>query len=189
MQQENLELKNKYEDLNTKYLEMGKIVDGFEKIVYKSMEEAEKQKELAEDKIQKILRERDQLTADLNSMEKSFSDLFKRFEKQKEVIEGYQKNEDSLKKCVEDYIVKIGKEGQRYQALKAHAEEKLKMANEEIAQVRSKAQAEALALQASLRKAQLQIQSLEKTVEQKTKENDELNRICDELIAKMEKKI
>lgn len=189
MQQENLELRNKYEDLNTKYLEMGKIVDGFEKIVYKSMEEAEKQKELAEDKIQKILRERDQLTADLNSMEKSFSDLFKRFEKQKEVIEGYQKNEDSLKKCVEDYIVKIGKEGQRYQALKAHAEEKLKMANEEIAQVRSKAQAEALALQASLRKAQLQIQSLEKTVEQKTKENDELNRICDELIAKMEKKI
>lgn len=189
MQQENLELRNKYEDLNTKYLEMGKIVDGFEKIVYKSMEEAEKQKELAEDKIQKILRERDQLTTDLNSMEKSFSDLFKRFEKQKEVIEGYQKNEDSLKKCVEDYIVKIGKEGQRYQALKAHAEEKLKLANEEIAQVRSKAQAEALALQASLRKAQLQIQSLEKTVEQKTKENDELNRICDELIAKMEKKI
>ncbi|XP_052055457.1 transforming acidic coiled-coil-containing protein 3 isoform X2 [Apodemus sylvaticus] len=187
MQQENLELKSKYDDLNAKYLEMGKIVDGFEKIVYKSMEEAEKQKELAEDKIQKVLKERDQLNADLNSMEKSFSDLFKRFEKQKEVIEGYQKNEDSLKKCVEEYIVKIGKEGQRYQALKAHAEEKLKLANEEIAQVRSKAQAEALAFQASLRKAQMQIHSLEKTVEQKTKENDELTKICDDLISKMEK--
>ncbi|XP_055479975.1 transforming acidic coiled-coil-containing protein 3 isoform X2 [Psammomys obesus] len=186
-QQENLELKSKYEDLNAKYLEMGKIVDGFEKIVYKSMEEAEKQKELAEDKIQKVLKERDQLTADLSSMEKSFSDLFKRFEKQKEVIEGYRKNEESLKKCVEEYIVKIGKEGQRYQALKAHAEEKLNLANEEIAQVRSKAQAEALAFQASLRKAQMQIQSLEKTVEQKTKENDELTRICDDLISKMEK--
>ncbi|GAB1289550.1 Transforming acidic coiled-coil-containing protein 3 [Apodemus speciosus] len=187
MQQENSELKSKYDDLNAKYLEMGKIVDGFEKIVYKSMEEAEKQKELAEDKIQKVLKERDQLIADLNSMEKSFSDLFKRFEKQKEVIEGYQKNEDSLKKCVEEYIVKIGKEGQRYQALKAHAEEKLKLANEEIAQVRSKAQAEALAFQASLRKAQMQIHSLEKTVEQKTKENDELTKICDDLISKMEK--
>ncbi|KAL6082868.1 hypothetical protein STEG23_002562 [Scotinomys teguina] len=90
-QQENLELRSKYEDLNTKYLEMGKIVDGFEKIVYKSMEEAEKQKELSEDKIKKVLKERDQLTADLNCMEKSFSDLFKRFEKQKEVIEGYRK--------------------------------------------------------------------------------------------------
>ncbi|XP_051021021.1 transforming acidic coiled-coil-containing protein 3 [Acomys russatus] len=186
-QQENLELRSKYEDLNEKYLEMGKIVDGFEKIVYKSMEDAEKQKELAEDKIQKVLKERDQLTADLNSMEKSFSDLFKRFEKQKEVIEGYRKNEESLKKCVEEYIAKIEREGQRYQALKAHAEEKLKLANEEIAQVRSKAQAEALAFQASLRKAQMQIHSLEKTVEQKTKENDELTRICDDLISKMEK--
>ncbi|XP_031196836.1 transforming acidic coiled-coil-containing protein 3 [Mastomys coucha] len=183
MKQENLELKSKYEDLNAKYLEMGKIVDGFEKIVYKSMEEAEKQKELAEDKIQKVLKERDQLNADLNSMEKSFSDLFKRFEKQKEVIEGYQKNEESLKKCVEEYIEKIGKEGLRYQALKAHAEQKLKLANEEITQIHSKG----LALQASLRKAQMQIHSLEKTVEQKTKENDELTRICDDLISKMEK--
>ncbi|XP_008840046.1 transforming acidic coiled-coil-containing protein 3 [Nannospalax galili] len=186
-QQENLELRSKCEELNTKYLEMGKIVDGFEKIVYQSMEEAEKQKELAQDKIQKVLREKDQLTADLSSMEKSFSDLFKRFEKQKEVIEGYRKNEDSLKKCVEEYIVRIEKEGQRYQALKAHAEEKLRLANEEIAQVRSKAQAEALAFQASLRKAQMQIHSLEKTVEQKTKENDELTRLCDDLISKMEK--
>uniref|UniRef100_A0A8C6RHZ9 Transforming, acidic coiled-coil containing protein 3 n=1 Tax=Nannospalax galili TaxID=1026970 RepID=A0A8C6RHZ9_NANGA len=148
---------------------------------------SEKQKELAQDKIQKVLREKDQLTADLSSMEKSFSDLFKRFEKQKEVIEGYRKNEDSLKKCVEEYIVRIEKEGQRYQALKAHAEEKLRLANEEIAQVRSKAQAEALAFQASLRKAQMQIHSLEKTVEQKTKENDELTRLCDDLISKMEK--
>jgi transforming acidic coiled-coil-containing protein 3 len=32
-----------------------------------------------------------------------------------------------LKKCVEEYIVRIEKEGQRYQALKAHAEEKLKL--------------------------------------------------------------
>lgn len=73
----------------------------FEKIVYKSMEEAEKQKELAEDTIPKVLKERDELTADLSSMGKS-SDLFKRFEKQKEVIEGYRKNEESLKKRVEE---------------------------------------------------------------------------------------
>lgn len=36
-------------------------------------------------------------------------------------------NEESLKKCVEDYIGRIEKEGQRYQALKAHAEEKLQL--------------------------------------------------------------
>uniref|UniRef100_A0A8C9PTJ9 Transforming acidic coiled-coil containing protein 3 n=1 Tax=Spermophilus dauricus TaxID=99837 RepID=A0A8C9PTJ9_SPEDA len=186
-QEENLELKSRCEELRVKNLEMGKVMDGFEGLVCQAMEEAQKQKELAKAEIQKVLKERDQLTMDLNSMEKSFSDLFKRFEKQKEVLEGYRKNEESLKKCVEDYIVRIEKESQRYQALKAHAEEKLGLANEEITQVRSKAQAEALAYQASLRKAQMQIHSLEKTVEQKTKENDELTRICDDLISKMEK--
>lgn len=43
----------------------------------------------------------------------------------------------------------------------------LSRANEEIAQVRSKAQAEALAFQASLRKEQMRVHSLEKAVEQK----------------------
>ncbi|XP_047703086.1 transforming acidic coiled-coil-containing protein 3 isoform X3 [Prionailurus viverrinus] len=185
--QENVLLRSRCETLHAKNLEMGKIMDGFEGIVYQAMEEAQKQKELAKAEIEKILKEKEQLTADLSSMEKSFSDLFKRFEKQKEVIEGYRTNEESLKRCVEDYIARIEKEAQRYQALKAHAEEKLQRANEEIAQVRSKAQAEALAFQASLRKEQTRVQSLEKTVEQKTKENEELTRICDDLISKMEK--
>uniref|UniRef100_A0A667GHJ7 Transforming acidic coiled-coil containing protein 3 n=1 Tax=Lynx canadensis TaxID=61383 RepID=A0A667GHJ7_LYNCA len=185
--QENVLLRSRCETLHAKNLEMGKIMDGFEGIVYQAMEEAQKQKELAKAEIEKILKEKEQLTADLSSMEKSFSDLFKRFEKQKEVIEGYRTNEESLKRCVGDYIARIEKEAQRYQALKAHAEEKLQCANEEIAQVRSKAQAEALAFQASLRKEQTRVQSLEKTVEQKTKENEELTRICDDLISKMEK--
>ena len=53
-------------------------------------EESQKQKELTKAEMQKVLKEKAQLTADLHSMEKSFSDLFKRFEKQKEVIEGYR---------------------------------------------------------------------------------------------------
>ncbi|XP_057562813.1 transforming acidic coiled-coil-containing protein 3 isoform X2 [Hippopotamus amphibius kiboko] len=186
-QKESETLRGRCAALQERIAEMGKIMDGFEGTVYQAMEEAQKQKELAKAEIQKVLREKDQLTTDLHSMEKSFSDLFKRFEKQKEVIEGYRTNEESLKKCVEDYIERIEKEGQRYQALKAHAEEKLQLASEEIAQVRSKAQAEALALQAVLRKEQMRVHSLEKVVEQKTKENDELTRICDDLISKMER--
>lgn len=81
--------------------------------------------------------------------------------------------------------MKIEKESQRYQALKEHAENKLKLENEEITQVHSKAQAEAMALQVSLRKAHTQIYSVENTVEHKSKENDELTRICDDIISKM----
>ncbi|NXF03311.1 TACC3 protein, partial [Smithornis capensis] len=60
-------------------------------------------------------------------------------------------------------------------------------ANEEIAHVRSKAESEATALQAILRKEQMRNQSLERSLEQKTKENDELTKICDDLISKIEK--
>lgn len=186
-QKEVLQLRSQCEELHQKNLEMGKVMDGYESCMYQAMEEAQKQQRLAKAEIRKVQEEKDQLSTDLSSMEKSFSDLFKRFEKQKEALEGYRTNEASLKKCVEDYIARVQKEGQRYQALKAHAEEKLRLANEEIAQVRSKAQAEALAFQASLRREQMRVQSLEKAVEQKTKENDELTRICDDLISKMEK--
>ncbi|NXO02066.1 TACC3 protein, partial [Rhinopomastus cyanomelas] len=60
-------------------------------------------------------------------------------------------------------------------------------ANEEIARVRSKAKSEVTALQASLRKEQMRIQSLEKTLEEKARENEELMNICDDLISKMKK--
>lgn len=60
--------------------------------------------------------------------------------------------------------------------MKAHAEEK-QLVNEEIPQVLSKAEVEASAFQVSLRKEQMCIHWLEKTTEQKTKENDELTRI------------
>ena len=49
--------------------------------------EAQNRKEFTKGEIQKVLKEKDQLTAPLISMEKSFSDLCKRFDKQKEVME------------------------------------------------------------------------------------------------------
>ncbi|CAD7673346.1 unnamed protein product [Nyctereutes procyonoides] len=58
----------------------------------------------------------------------------------------YRPNEELLKECVENYMVRIEKEGLRYQTLKAH---KLKLTNE-IAQRWSRAPAEALAFQRSL---------------------------------------
>ncbi|KAM9237157.1 transforming acidic coiled-coil-containing protein 3 isoform 1-T5 [Leptosomus discolor] len=186
-QLETQEWKKKYDKLHMEYKEMGKIVAEFEGTITQMMEDAQKQKECSKKEMQRIVEEKQQVISDLNSMEKSFSELFKRFEKQKEVLEGYRKNEDALKKCAEEYLARIKKEEQRYQALKAHAEEKLHQANEEIAQVRSKAKSETAALQASLRKEQMRIQSLERSLEQKTKENDELTKICDDLILKMEK--
>ncbi|XP_030348554.1 transforming acidic coiled-coil-containing protein 3 isoform X2 [Strigops habroptila] len=181
------EWKKKYDKLHMEYKEMGRIVAEFENTITQIMEDAQKQKESSSKEMQRIVEEKEQAISDLNSMEKSFSELFKRFEKQKEVLEGYRKNEEALKKCAEEYLARIKKEEQRYQALKAHAEEKLLRANEEIAQVRNKAKLETTALQASLRKEQMKNQTLEGNLEQKIKENDELLKLCDDLISKMKK--
>uniref|UniRef100_A0A674E3H0 Transforming, acidic coiled-coil containing protein 3 n=1 Tax=Salmo trutta TaxID=8032 RepID=A0A674E3H0_SALTR len=53
--------------------------------------------------------------------------------------------------------------------------------------VRSKLKSEVAALQAQLRREQLKAQSLEKSLDQKVKETEELTNLCDELIAKVQK--
>lgn len=49
------------------------------------------------------------------------------------MIKSYPKNEELLEKCTEDYILGIQMKGQMYQVLQAHTEEKLNLADEEIA--------------------------------------------------------
>ncbi|XP_016814851.1 transforming acidic coiled-coil-containing protein 1 isoform X10 [Pan troglodytes] len=136
---------------------------------------------------QQLTMEKEQALADLNSVERSLSDLFRRYENLKGVLEGFKKNEEALKKCAQDYLARVKQEEQRYQALKIHAEEKLDKANEEIAQVRTKAKAESAALHAGLRKEQMKVESLERALQQKNQEIEELTKICDELIAKLGK--
>ncbi|XP_029349615.1 transforming acidic coiled-coil-containing protein 3 [Echeneis naucrates] len=177
----------KYEKLHADGQEMRKIIAEFELMIAKMMVDQEKDREVAQAKLNEVLLEKEQVSSDLSSMERSFSELFKRLEKYKDVIEGYKKNEETLKACAQDYLVRIKKEEQRYKTLKAHAEEKIGHANEEIAEVRSKYKAEVSALQAQLRREQLKVQSLEKSLDQKEKEAEELTKLCDELITKVQK--
>ncbi|XP_047439305.1 transforming acidic coiled-coil-containing protein 1 isoform X2 [Mugil cephalus] len=180
------EWKRKYEESRAEVMEMRKIVAEYEKTVAQMIEDEQQQKTLSGSKsVRQLILERDQAVADLNSVERSFADLFRRYENMKGVLEGFKKNEEVLKKCAQDYLMRIKQEEQRYQTLKVHAEEKLDKANEEIAQVRSKANAEGVALNASLRKEQMKVESLERAVLQKNQEIEELTKICDELIAKL----
>ncbi|XP_048362288.1 transforming acidic coiled-coil-containing protein 2 isoform X5 [Sphaerodactylus townsendi] len=181
------EWKDKYEESRREVIEMRKIVSEYEKTIAQMIEDEQREKSMSHHTVQQLVIEKEQALADLNSVEKSLADLFRRYEKMKEVLEGFRKNEEVLKKCAQEYLSRVKKEEQRYQALKIHAEEKLDRANAEIAQVRSKAQQEQAAYQASLRKEQLKVDALERTLEQKNKEIEELTKICDELIAKMGK--
>ncbi|XP_042180528.1 transforming acidic coiled-coil-containing protein 1 isoform X2 [Oncorhynchus tshawytscha] len=181
------EWKRKYEDSHMEVLEMRKIVVEYEKTVAQMIEDEQHKRSVlgSQKRVQQVTLERDQALADLNSVERSLSDLFRRYENMKTILEGFKKNEEVLKKCAQEYLVRVRQEEQRYHTLKIHAEEKLVKANEDIAQVRSKADSESVALHASLRKEQMKVDSLERALHQKNQEIEELTKICDELIAKL----
>lgn len=84
----------------------------FKSTVYQAVEEEESQKEMSTMESQKA----EQLAADLRAMEKSFSDFFKCFGKQKAAIKNYHAKEKSLKKFLESYMEVSG--GAVHQELK-----------------------------------------------------------------------
>ena len=90
-----------------------------------------------------------------------------------------------LKTTVQDLSIRNKKAEERYELLKSHAETKLADANHRLEEVQKGRAGEIAKLQALLRKAEMRVASLERTVDQKTSENDELTKICDELISRV----
>uniref|UniRef100_UPI0037E89D98 transforming acidic coiled-coil-containing protein 1-like isoform X2 n=1 Tax=Semicossyphus pulcher TaxID=241346 RepID=UPI0037E89D98 len=179
--------KQKFESSRQEVTEMRKIVAEYEKTIAQMIEDEQRNNQSSQKALQAVTTEKDSALADLNSVERSLSDVFRRYENMKSTLEGFKKNEEVLKKCAQEYLARVKQEEQRYQTLKVHAEEKLDKANEEIAQVRAKSSSESMALTASLRKEQMKNESLEQSLLQKNQEIEELTKICDELIAKMGK--
>ncbi|XP_056130679.1 transforming acidic coiled-coil-containing protein 1-like isoform X2 [Lampris incognitus] len=177
--------KKKYNESRQEVTEMRKIVAEYEKTITQMIEDEQRNNMSFQKSLQAVTMEKNTALTDLNSVERSLSDLFRRYENMKSTLEDFKKNEEVLKKCAQEYLTRVKQEEQRYQTLKLHAEEKLDKANEEIAQVRTNS--ENIALMASLRKEQMRVDSLEIALEQKNQEIEELTKICDELIAKMGK--
>ncbi|KAK9964236.1 hypothetical protein ABG768_005428 [Culter alburnus] len=181
------EMQTQIEKLHLENQHMLFIVSEYEATITQITDEHKQKEDLAKIELERVLQEKDQMSKDLNEMERSFSSVVKRLDRCKEVIEGFKKNEETLKQYAQNCMDRLQKEEKRYQALKAHAEEKLDQANKAIAEVRSKQGAEMATLQVQLRREQLKVQSLEKDLEQKAKEVKDVTELCDELLLKVQK--
>lgn len=165
--------------------EMMNIVAEFEKTIGQLLQEKERDHVVLEMDKDRIRLERDQVLEDLQAVERAFSDLHRKYERTREVVQGFKTNEDMLKSTVEDLNKRYKKSEEKYELLKSHAETKLGEANQRLEEIQSSKAAEITKLQALLRKAEMRVASLERTVEQKSKENDELTKMCDELISRV----
>ena len=194
-----LKLKRDSED------QMRQVLKEYEKTISDLISEKENEKKRMELDIQGAVAEKNQAIEDLQNVEAAFSDVHRKYERTKQVVEGFKKNEEQLKQFVEEYKDKLHMSDQKYNMLKTHAEEKLEEANREIEKIAKVQDAEKAKLNALVQKSEMKVRNLERTVAQKTKENEvgafnlyicnyyyatciclqELTKICDELISKV----
>merc|ERR1712083_766021 len=181
------QLKQEVKTLDHGNVEMMKVVKEYEKAISEVIADRERERVCHEIDKEKVARERDQILDDLHSAERAFNDVHRKYERTKEVIAGFKKNEDSLKSRVAEDATKLKKAEQRFEALKSHAEGKISEANETFESMQKIKSSEIAQLQAMLRKTEMRVNQQERIVEQKTQENIELTNICDELISKVGK--
>ncbi|XP_038206479.1 protein PF14_0175-like [Zerene cesonia] len=182
----------KITDLNEKLADkikvnktMSTVVEEYERTIASLVAELEQDKRRNAEERMKLIRDRDEQTAHLASMEVSFSDLHSKYEKSKQIIFSLKANEDTYKKSVKEFEENLIKMQNNYELLKQHATSKLNHANTELEKMNKAHEAEVLKLNAMIKRKDLHITSLEETLAQKTKANEELTAICDELINKV----
>lgn len=182
---ESKELTERNEQLKRETGELRVVMQEYEKTIADMIERNQKSQDQYHHSTSEVAKERDQLQSDLTAVEAAFSDLHRRYEKLKGVVENFKKNEEILKKATSDYQEKLKKSEEKYRLLKKHAEEKIESANIEITRVRKSNESEIAVMKAALKKEQTKSASLEMSLQQKISENAELTAICDELINKM----
>ncbi|XP_022126756.2 MATH and LRR domain-containing protein PFE0570w-like [Pieris rapae] len=179
------ELNNELSEKNKQNKNMATVVEQYERTIATLVAELELSKKQHAEERTRLIKDRNEQTAHLSTLEISFNDLHSKYEKSKQIILSLKANEDCLKKSLQEFEDNQLKIQNNYELLKQHATGKLNHANQELEKLNTGHEAEVLKLQAMIKRKDLHISSLEETLAQKTKVNKELTAICDELINKV----
>jgi len=122
---------------------------------------------------------------DLQNVKRALQDISSRYTRTRASIMDMQEEEDRLKVEVSHMQEKLKKDLARYDVLKNDANEKLAIANGKMDVAKKSGEAQIMKLRAMLKKEEMRVKSLEGDVEKKTRENEELTQICDQLISRV----
>lgn len=162
-----------------------KMVAQYKGMLATLVTEKEKEKKTSDEKISALQGERNQALEDLANVEVAFSDVHRKYERTKQVVDTLKRNEETLRGAVADYEAKLKKQEQKFLEFQKHAEEKIQLANEEFENMRKSNEQEMTKMAALLKKAEMKIMSLQDSFDRKTRENQELTQLCDDLINKV----
>lgn len=172
------------QEIKTK-TQMTVIVEEYEKSISRLLTERERDRTSFEQDKAKLQEELQAANHHLTNTEAAFNDVHQKYERLKGVVSVYKNNETVLKESIQENVDTIKTLETRYDQLKEHAMAQLEKANLELDGIRKQNEAETVKLHAMIRKAELKSTSLAELVEQKTKENKELAKILDEVIARV----
>ncbi|KAL6255437.1 hypothetical protein P5V15_013772 [Pogonomyrmex californicus] len=172
------------QEIKTK-TQMTVVVEEYEKSISRLLTERERDRTSFEQDKAKLQEELQTANRHLTNTEAAFNDVHQKYERLKGVVSVYKSNEAVLKESIQENVETIKTLETRYDQLKEHAMAQLENANLELDAIRKQNEAETVKLHALIRKAELKSNSLAELVEQKTKENKELAKILDEVIARV----
>lgn len=119
----------------------------------------------------------------LESLEKTFSNLYAKYERMKKNAIKYKDHEEKLLEKVMKLEECLRAQEQRYEKMKSHAMSQLEIANTKIDEATRNHSQESAKLKAQIKKEEVYRISINEQLIQKSKENEELVKICDELIS------
>ncbi|CAG2113883.1 unnamed protein product [Medioppia subpectinata] len=146
----------------------------------------EDKKELI-NKCNEMSAERTQALEEVNNVEKNFYEVHNRYDKVRTALEDSKLKEIQFNEQYMELMDKLHEKEHMYELLKSKAEEKIEHANNYIESARRECESELIAVKAQLKRSEMKINGLQLQLDQKTRENDELTKMVDELIANVEK--
>ncbi|CAH0728417.1 unnamed protein product, partial [Brenthis ino] len=162
--------------------QMSIVMEEYEKTISAIIGEQQKEKIQSKEILDKLTQERDQALNHLSSMESSFNDLLAKYEKCKSLILESKNRETVLNLKINEYEVGMRKYEELYNNLKQITAENLDKANETLDNIKKAHNVEITKMNATIKKHEIMISSLQESLAQKTRDNEELTRICDQLI-------
>ncbi|KAH8418510.1 hypothetical protein KR009_010844 [Drosophila setifemur] len=158
------------------------VIEAYEKAIAELISEKEQLAQGYERQLQEVQTDRDANYHHLTSLESTFSDLHAKYEKSKQMTSQLKANEESLQGERKQLMDNLRMQEQRYDKMKNHAMQQLEIANKKLDTYTREHADEVKKLKALLKKEEVSRVSMTEQLQQKSRENADLLKICEELI-------
>ncbi|KAH8307756.1 hypothetical protein KR044_012676 [Drosophila immigrans] len=158
------------------------VIEAYEKAIAELIHDKEQLVQNHDREMQEVQTDRDSNYHHLTSLETTFSDLHVKYEKSKEMTSHLKQIEENLLDEKKKLQEKLRQQEQRYEQMKSHAMQQMEIANKKLATISKEHTDEVKKLKALLKKEEVSRISTAEQLQQKSRENADLLKICEELI-------